>query len=100
MFEPRPLHVAKSYNFWRCTNDVIMIFWYLFWFQILKNAQRVGSPDNFRGPRSGKFMPEEFVTAVDVAITCANFFQFYFLIAILNSEDKTLDLSFLLPIYG
>ena len=50
--------------------------------------------------KPGKFMPEGFVTAVDVAITCATFFQFYFLNSILSSEDKIFDLSFLLPIFG
>ena len=31
------------HNLWRCSNDVKMIFWYLYWFQIFKDPVQCGS---------------------------------------------------------
>ena len=40
MFEPHPPYFEDFYNFLRCSNDIKTIFWYLYWFQIFKNAVR------------------------------------------------------------
>ena len=37
IFEPHPPNFENLYNFWRCSNDAKMIFWYLYWFQILED---------------------------------------------------------------
>ena len=44
IFEPHPPNFANQYNFFRWTNDVTMVFWYLYWFQIYKNPQGVSFP--------------------------------------------------------
>ena len=36
IFEPHPPNFENQYNFWRCWNDINMIFWFLYWFQISK----------------------------------------------------------------
>ena len=32
IFEPHPPNFENQYNFWRCLNDIKMIFSYLYWF--------------------------------------------------------------------
>ena len=44
IFEPRPPYFANQCNFCRCTNDVTMTFWYLYWFQICKKPLGVSFP--------------------------------------------------------
>ena len=43
-FEPYPPYFANQCNFCRCTNDVTMTFWYLYWFQICKKPLGVSFP--------------------------------------------------------
>ena len=40
----RPSNFAKSYNFYRCINDISMTFWYLKWFQIYKKSHPTSYP--------------------------------------------------------
>ena len=35
----RPPNFENQYNFWRCLNDMKMIFWYLYWFQIFRFSE-------------------------------------------------------------
>jgi hypothetical protein len=35
IFEPHPPNFENLYNFQRYSNDITMIYWYLYWFQIL-----------------------------------------------------------------
>ena len=44
IFEPQPPYFANQCNFCRCTNDVTMTFWYLYWFQICKKPLGVSFP--------------------------------------------------------
>ena len=44
IFEPHPPYFANQYNFWRCANDVSMIFSYLYWFQIYQKTQKPVPP--------------------------------------------------------
>ena len=44
IFEPRPPNFEKQYNIWKCLNDIEMIFWYLYWFQIFRDQYGVSSP--------------------------------------------------------
>ena len=44
IFEPHPSYFANQCIFLRCTNDVCMTFWYIYWFQIYKKPQRVICP--------------------------------------------------------
>ena len=38
IFEPHFPNFENQYNFWRCSNDVHMIFFlFLYWFQIFKD---------------------------------------------------------------
>ena len=37
IFEPHPPNFGNQYNFWRCSNEVQMIFWFLYWYQIFKD---------------------------------------------------------------
>ena len=37
MFDSHPPNFENLYNFYRCSNDVKMIFWYFYWFQIFKD---------------------------------------------------------------
>ena len=36
VFEPHPPNFQNQYNFFRCTNDITMIFWDLYFFRIWK----------------------------------------------------------------
>ena len=40
----RPSNFAKSYNFYRCINDISITFWYLKWFQIYKKSHPTSYP--------------------------------------------------------
>ena len=44
IFEPHPPNFENQYNFWRCSNDAKMIFWFLYWFQIFKDQFGVFRP--------------------------------------------------------
>ena len=44
IFEPPPPNFENQYNFWRCSIDAKMIFWYLYWFQIFKDQCGVFRP--------------------------------------------------------
>ena len=37
IFDPHPTNFENLYNFERCSNDIKMIFWYLYSFQIFKD---------------------------------------------------------------
>ena len=39
IFEPHPPNFENQYNFWKCSNDAKMIFWFLYWFQIFKDEK-------------------------------------------------------------
>ena len=43
-FELHPPNFANQHNFFRCTNDVTKIFWYLYWFHIYKKPLGVSFP--------------------------------------------------------
>ena len=38
MFDQHPPNFEDLYNFLKCSNDIIMILWYLYWFQVFKVA--------------------------------------------------------------
>ena len=44
IFEPHPKNFKNKHNFWRCLNDISIFFWYLYWFQIFQNCQKLGTP--------------------------------------------------------
>ena len=44
IFESHPKNFQNQYNFWRCSNDITMIFSYLYQFQICKNQCGVLRP--------------------------------------------------------
>ena len=44
IFEPHPPDFKNPYNFWKCSNEVEVIFWYLYWFQIFKDQCGVFRP--------------------------------------------------------
>jgi hypothetical protein len=44
IFESHPPNFENLYNFLRCSNDVKMIFLYLYWFQISKISVGVFRP--------------------------------------------------------
>ena len=50
IFELRLLSFSKLLIFLRWTNDINMTFWYLYWFQIYKKCQGLGSPGTLRSP--------------------------------------------------
>jgi hypothetical protein len=44
IFEPHSSNFENQYNFWRCSNDSKIIFWFLYWFQIFKDQCGVFRP--------------------------------------------------------
>ena len=44
IFEPHPPNFENQYNFWGCSNDAKMIFWFLYRFHIFKDQYGVFRP--------------------------------------------------------
>ena len=44
IFEPHPLNFEDQFNFWRCSNDAKIFFWFLYWVQIFKDQCGVFLP--------------------------------------------------------
>ena len=42
IFEPHPPNFQNQDNFWKWSNDITMIFWYLCWFKIFKKSGKQG----------------------------------------------------------
>ena len=44
IFKPHSPNFENQYNFWMCSNDAEIIFWFLYWFQMLKDQCSVLVP--------------------------------------------------------